>query len=306
MIKTSAKILCGMLICFLSISGPAFFREAAEAEKSAGYSIFEGTMVDMTWQEVEKAAEEGAVILMTTAVIEQHGPHMTCGIDAYLGYLLCKLTCRSLESQGIRALIAPPFFWGINSVSHIFPGTFTVRPETMKAVLHDILNSLKSMGFENIYNINAHGDGYHIRTAIEAIRDARESLEINIRYLMSEEEAQRSGITGEALSFFLIHESPPMELGDQEYLDIHAGAFETALASVFLPEMVDMEMARFLPPTKVTIQNIGQWRSDTKTLTPLGYLGDPAKTNTTGAKEYMEESCRMMAVAIARSLNQKK
>jgi len=43
-------------------------------------------------------------------------------------------------------------------------------------------------------------------------------------------------------------------------------------------------------------------KSFTKTLTPLGYLGDPAKTDTTGAREFLEESCRMMADAIARSL----
>ncbi len=42
---------------------------------SGGDSIFHETMVDMTWQEVSKAAKNGAGILMTTAVIEEHGPH---------------------------------------------------------------------------------------------------------------------------------------------------------------------------------------------------------------------------------------
>ena len=123
-------------------------------------------MVDMTWQEVEKAAEEGAVILTTTAVVEQHGPHMNCGIDTYLGYLYCTHVQRELEARGVKALVAPPFFWGINSASHVFAGSFTVRPETMKALLHDIFASLKSMGFTDIVNINAHGDGADIRTAI--------------------------------------------------------------------------------------------------------------------------------------------
>lgn len=40
-----------------------------------GYSIFHETMVDMTWQEVEQAAKDGAIILTNTSVIEEHGLH---------------------------------------------------------------------------------------------------------------------------------------------------------------------------------------------------------------------------------------
>jgi len=287
--------LIGSLMIFLSVM------EGTPPEDYQGYSVFQETMVDMTWQEVEKAAEEGAIVLLTTAVIEQHGPHMTCGIDASLGHLMSTLTRASLEKAGVRTVIAPPFYWGINSVSHIFPGSFTVRPETLKAVLFDIFDSLKNMGFKHVFNLNAHGDGVHIRTVIEAIIESREKLDIDIRYLMSEEDADRSGLKGSVPPFLLIHKSPPVDMGDQKYLDLHAGALETALAAVFLPEMVDMETARSLPPTKVTLQNIGQWRSETKALTPLGYLGDPASTDTTGAREFLDETCRMMAEAIAES-----
>jgi creatinine amidohydrolase len=274
-------------------------------ETQKGYSIFHETMVDMTWQEVEKAAADGAVILMTTAVIEQHGPHMTCGIDTYLGYLMCKLTRQSLESRGIKTLIAPPLYWGINSVSHIFPGTFSLRPETMKALMHDIFASLKNMGFKNIYNINAHGDSLHIRPAIEAVIDARESLDLNAFYLLSEEDAQRMGIQDKVPPFFLIHEFPSEDEPAQEYLDLHAGGYETSFVAAYFPDMVDMEMAKTLPLTKVTPQNLGEWRTDTLKITPQGYLGDPASTDIAWGKEAMEEICRMMADAIEKNLKKK-
>lgn len=272
--------------------------QKSAAATSGGYSIFHETMVDMTWPEVEKAAKEGAIVLMTTAVVEEHGPHMSCGIDTYLGYLMCKLTRRELESRGIKAVIAPPFYWGVNRTSHVFPGTFTVRPETMKALLHDMLASLKSMGFQNIYNINAHGDGLHIRTAIEAIVEAQKSLGLNVRYLMSEEDAKRAGLSGND-PFFLIHKSPPPETEPTEYLDLHAGAWETGVAAAFFPEEVNMKAARALEPTKVTMNEIGEWIKDMKKVTPLGYLGDPARFNALEAKKNVEDSCRMMADAIA-------
>ena len=285
--------------CLLAVagvqSGPP---QKSVAVTSGGYSIFHETMVDMTWPEVEKAAKEGAIILMTTAVIEEHGPHMSCGIDAYGGYLMCKLTRRELESRGIRTLIAPPFYWGINQTSHVFPGTFTVRPETMKAVLQDMLASLKNMGFQHVFNINAHGDSSHIRTAVEAIVEAQKSLGLNVRYLMAEEDAKRSRLSGNE-PFLLLHKSPPSDMAPGEYLDLHAGAGETGFMAAFFPDQVNSKLARTLQPTKVTMKEIGEWVKDMKKVTPQGYLGDPAKYDAAKAKKETEESCRMMAEAIA-------
>jgi len=267
------------------------------AATEGGYSIFHETMVDMSWPEVEQAAAAGAVVLMTTAVIEEHGPHMGCGIDAYLGYLMCKLTRRELETRGVRTVIAPPFFWGVNASSHVFAGTFTVRPETMKALLQDLLASLKDMGFRRVFNINAHGDGQHIRTAIQALVEARKGLGIDVRYLMSEGEAKRAGITGSE-SLFLVHKEPPAESPSSPYLDLHAGAWETGAVAAFFPKAVDMNMARTLEPTRVTAKEIGEWVKDMKKVTPLGYLGDPARFDAEEGRKSLEDGCRMMADAI--------
>jgi creatinine amidohydrolase len=295
-LAVAAVLAAGWLLGFAGgQAGPA---GKATAVTSGGYSVFHETMVDMTWPEVEKAAKEGAVVLMTTAVIEEHGPHMSCGIDAYGGYLMCKLTRRELETRGVKAVIAPPFYWGINGTSHVFPGTFTVRPETMKAVLLDMLSSLKAMGFKHVFNINAHGDGLHIRTAVGAIIEARKTLDLEVRYLMAEEDAKRSGLAGDE-PFLLIHKSPPSGGESQEYLDLHAGAAETGLIAAYFPSQVNVDLARTLQPTKVTVKELGEWAKDMKKVTPQGYLGDPAKLDASKAQRETEDSCRLMADAIA-------
>ncbi|KUO70269.1 MAG: hypothetical protein APF77_04340 [Clostridia bacterium BRH_c25] len=46
-----------------------------------GYSIFDETMVDMAWPQIEEAVKEGAIALFPTGVIEAHGPHMGLGVD---------------------------------------------------------------------------------------------------------------------------------------------------------------------------------------------------------------------------------
>jgi creatinine amidohydrolase len=287
------------LVCFgaagLVWPGSPQTRPGFDAE----YSVFRETMVDMTWPEVEKAAQDGAAVLMTLAVIEEHGPHLSCGTDTYLGYVLCKLTRRALEARGVKAVIAPPFFWGVNSATHVFPGSFAVRPETMKALLADIFASLKSMGFRHVCLINAHGDGQHKRATIQAVLEAEKQTGLDIRYLVSAEDARAAGLTGEPPSWVLLHKMPPDKGAKSPYLDIHAGAGETGIAAAFIPGLVNLPLAKTLAPTRLTPQQAGEWLKDARTTTPQGYVGDPAKYDAAEAKGFVEEWCRMMAEAIA-------
>ncbi|MBW2610504.1 MAG: creatininase family protein, partial [Deltaproteobacteria bacterium] len=115
--------------------------------KSQGYSIFHETMADMSWPEVQKASEEGAIILFPTGVIEQHGPHMCTGVDTYLAYVYARILKEKLETKGVKSLIVPPFYWGITGYRGTYPGSFTCRAETVKAVYYDILDCLNEWGF---------------------------------------------------------------------------------------------------------------------------------------------------------------
>jgi creatinine amidohydrolase len=268
---------------------------------SESYSIFHETMVDMTWPEVEKAAKDGAVILLNTAVIEEHGPHLVNGIDSYLGYLWCKLTRRKLESKGIKALIAPPFYWGINRSNNDFPGTFTVREETLEAVLHDTLSSLKSWGFTRIFNINSHGDGTHFKVIVDTLDKASKSLNIHARFLLSEERAKRTPFSGEE-PHILFFESPDLEKTPPQYMDVHAGWLETGLVAAYFPGLVDVELARTLKPTRLSWDDAARWVKSVRKVTPLGYAGDPAAFDTAEAKKYVDELTSNMADAIAKEV----
>ncbi|MDT8300894.1 MAG: creatininase family protein [Sedimentisphaerales bacterium] len=268
---------------------------------SGGYSIFHETMVDMNWPDVEEAAEQGAIVLLPTAVIEEHGPHMSCGIDTYGAYLVCKLARRELESRGIKTLIAPPFYWGINSTTHVFPGTFTVRKETMKALLHDIMSSLKSWGFNDIFNLNFHGDGQHCITVLESIIDARETLGLNAYCVLSEMEIIRYGLSGNE-PFVVTHMSPPSDEQPQEFLDIHAGADETGIVAAFFPDQVDTDLARILEPTRITYNEVVQWLTNARRVTPQGYLGDPADFDAEAAREYLQADCILIADSIEKQI----
>jgi len=281
--------ICSTALAGGTTTGPAI--------TTHGYSTFDETMVDMAWPQVEKAAQEGAMILFPIGVIEEHGPHMGLGVDTYLAYMRCKLLRRGLEIRGIKTLIAPPFYWGINHNTGSFPGSFTVRKETMKAVLHDTLACFKRWGFSYVFVVNNHGDGEHNLAILEAVKEARIDTGIRAYLLLSESDAKaRFKLTGKEhyvlIQPGLANDPPP------KYLDIHAGGRETGVMLHYFPEQVNKELARTLKPTSLTLQDLTTWDQgwdDARRITPLGYFGDPASFDPEAGRQRTETSVRGMA-----------
>ncbi|MGC2833113.1 MAG: creatininase family protein, partial [Methylocella sp.] len=85
-------------------------------------ALLTGTMAEMTATAVRAAARRGAVVLLPVGVIECHGPHLPIGTDAFIALELCRLTGRYLAEEGREGVIAPPHYWGINSILQDFPG----------------------------------------------------------------------------------------------------------------------------------------------------------------------------------------
>lgn len=214
------------------------------------FSVFEESMVEMTWQEVQAGADRDAIVLLPIGIIEGHGPHLDLSADFYLSTLNCRFLKHDLLEKGIEALIAPPFYWGISQDVARYAGTFSVRPETMKALLMDIFASLRSWGFKRIFIQNAHGDPLHIEMIKSAISEATHAPDF-IVYFMWE--------LGVEVEHNIV--LPPLR-EDRFQPDYHAGAIETAQMATYFPEKVRGEVAKELKPQ-------GSFH-------PLAYCGDPA------------------------------
>ena len=299
-----------IIIVIASILAAASSGETAggPAISANGYSVFDETIVDMTWPQVEKAAKDGAIVLFPTGVVEEHGPHMGLGVDTYLAYLKCKLVRRRLESNGIRTIVAPPYYWGINNNTGAFPGSFTVRKGTMKAVLYDTMASFKRWGFQYLFVINSHGDTEHNLTILDAVREARIDTGISAYYVLSEFDAKvRYRLTGREPHVLLI--PTPAAFDRPQYLDIHAGTGETGMMVHYFPEQVNVELAKTLKSTNLTTQDLIEWDqswADAKRMTPLGYFGDPASFNPDVGRQKMEDTVKSLADLIESFMKKKK
>lgn len=238
-------------------------------------------MVDMNWLQVEKAGEVGAIILLTVAVIEEHGSALSLGVDTYASYLRSKLIKRELVARGIETLIAPPMYWGINQVTGAFPGSFDIRPDTVKAIIYDIFNSLQKWGFKKIFVFPSHGDRLHNETVWQGVRDANNALGTNGYYLGSACSARRYGLIGlpEEKSYAVLSPCPPSSGPPPVCQSVHAEAGETGFMAYFYPELTNEKLAKTLPCPCITADQLATWRLGrdyARQITPLGYLGCPA------------------------------
>ena len=269
-----------------------------------GNSLFDQTMVDMKWPEIEKAATEGAIVLLPTGVIEEHGPHMGLGVDALCSVLSCRLAKKNLEEEGIRALIAPPYYWGINTATGVFPGSFTVRKDTMKAVLYDILICLKRWGFTYVFNLNWHGDEDQITAVLEAIREARGESGVKAYSILQAFDVRRLKMTGDE-PYVLVQQDGFSPAPRSNYLEIHAESFETGLMAAYFPDHVDTALAKTLKSTNLTVEDLMVWAKggdEARKVTPLGYFGDPAGFDPKAARAQLERHTKNSAALIARFL----
>ena len=260
-------------------------------------SIFQNTMAEMTWPAIEKAAVQGALVLLPTGVIEEHGPHLHLGVDIQTSHLLCRKVKQILKSKNIAALICPPYFWGINSATGAFPGSFSLRRETMTAVLADILASLQRWGFKRVYNINWHADSDHNLALFDAFAQARALKGFDARCIITPFELKRYRFSG-AEPHLLVLRNPPSGLPRTAVMDLHAGSLETAIMAAYFPQDLDVAQARRLPATTLTFTDLERWMADARTETPLGYLGDPAAFDVEAGRVFVEQMATALATLI--------
>lgn len=248
-------------------------------------SIFEGTMVLDNWKEVEKYSKTGAKVLFPIGVIEEHGPHISLGSDINWSHALCMRVREKLTEQGCTSVIAPPYYWGVNHCTGGFSGSFSLKSETMQQVLFEIFENLKDFGFSEVYCFNYHGDSLHVKSIVEAIKRANVELGICVKLVLESMDLSLYGWSG-AEEYLLVYEPEyPLEWfeeidpAEQGLLDIHAGAFETAVMNYFCPKQVDTDMAVSLKSSSLDNEGMKKWLQGgdfTKEIVPLGYAGNPA------------------------------
>jgi creatinine amidohydrolase len=281
----------------------------------AGYSIFENTIADMTWVAVDEAARRGAIMLVPIAVIEQHGPHLPLATDIYGAYLLCVRIRDALAEEGVEALIAPPYYFGMNPTTGMFPGSLHVDRDTMISMLIQLLLNYGRWGFERQFVLNHHGDPTHNDAIMEAIRSVR-SQGLDVVYTMGGfvrqfiEEAYTSAFhRALPLPTSALLQAPESEATKmardrhtRSAVHVHAEEYETSMIMRWYPDTLEPsvkigDLRPVLPSAEQFDEAIqkGKWRE----LAPLGYIGDPASAAPETGELYAFEAADVARAIVA-------
>jgi creatinine amidohydrolase/Fe(II)-dependent formamide hydrolase-like protein len=115
---------------------------------------------EMTWMDVRDAIKAGkTTVIIPTGGMEPNGPWLATGKHNYVLHANCEAIARKLGNALCAPIIKLVPEGDIEPPSgHMAsPGTISLREETFRAVLADVVHSLKMHGFKNIILIGDSG-----------------------------------------------------------------------------------------------------------------------------------------------------
>lgn len=234
---------------------------------------------ELSWASTAEYLRTESIVIVPVGSIEQHGPHLPLGTDTIN---VTFLACRAAEQT--QVLVAPTIKTGV-SFNHIdFPGTLSLQPETLVALVVDVVTSLIHHGFDKVIVLNGHGGN----------NAALETATIKLRLKFTDQ------IIGLLHSWLLIKDSPKLLQSPIRY---HADEGETSRMLISAPELVDMTEAKSEIPhsksglfnfqiTEVFKQVVFYGLPRTKSVTQSGIFGDAHLANREKGQAMFDEAIR--------------
>ncbi|VUX56091.1 exported protein of unknown function [uncultured Woeseiaceae bacterium] len=131
-------------------------------------------VAELSARDIERLDRDQTVVIIRGGLFEQHGPYLPSFTDGYLNAWLADRTAEAiLAERGGTVLMFPMIplgsgvpedFGGLSPYS----GSYTVRPETLRAVFMDLASALGEDGFRTIFVFHRHGAPSHNRALLEA------------------------------------------------------------------------------------------------------------------------------------------
>lgn len=222
------------------------------------------------------------IAVLPVAAVEQHGPHLPVGTDAYIAeaYLA---RVRILLPQDSPVALLPVQQVGASDEHRAFRGTLTLSPQTALATFIEIGESVHRAGINKLVIINSHGGN------IALIDLAARQLRVRHGMVAVHTSWSRFGY-------------PEGLFGEAEHTHgIHGGDIETSIMLAAYPELVQREkIANFVPATVAMERAFKHLRADfpvgfgwmTQDLHGSGAVGDASLATAEKGEAALDHGAR--------------
>jgi creatinine amidohydrolase len=249
-------------------------------------------VAEMNTEQIRALDRQKTVVLLPGGVLEQHGPYLPSFTDGYMNEWWTQELAEEIAARPGWAVLVFPIIplgdGGANEIGgkFVFPGTYGVRIQTLRAVFMDLATELGEQKFRWIFVIHNHGSPVHHQALDQAgdyFGDVYGGKMINLFGLLP-----KPSQTAPTVS--------PAE-GKENGLDVHAGMSETSRILFLRPDLVDPARGKALP---FAGNAFGELTRIAKADDWPGYFGSPRlATAAFGAQVMRDRASRYNALALA-------
>jgi creatinine amidohydrolase len=219
--------------------------------------------MEMTWTDVAAAGEAVRrwIAVLPLAAVEQHGPHLPLGVDAYIAdaYLA---RVRKLLPEALPVTFLPVQRIGVSAEHLGYPGTLTLSAATAIAAWTEIGDSLARAGLRKLLLVTSHGGNVA-------------AMELVARALRS-----RLGMLAVTVGWHRFGYPEGTFSAEEKKHGIHGGDIETSLMLAATPDVVRAEKAAQATPTTVAMAREFKWLGAYR---PAGFAWMTQDLNASGA-----------------------
>ncbi len=232
---------------------------------------------DLSWRDFAalQASGEAArtIAVLPLAATEQHGPHLPLNVDTALVNGVVAAALAHLAAN-LSVLFLPTQAVGLSPEHARFPGTLTLKNETILRLWTDIAESVAASGVRKLVLFNAHGGNVSVMDLVA--RDLRDRLHMLVYSVSWFNLPLLDAQGGDVQALFS---------AEEQRFGIHAGDIETSMMLALAPEQVDLSRAQhFASAAQVRASRfdiLGNGRSaklawQTQDYNPLGAVGNAA------------------------------
>jgi len=244
---------------------------------------------ELSWPELAAVDVVRAVAVLPLGAVEQHGPHLPLSVDGAINSAVLE---RALEvvDEAVTVLALPQLPVGLSPEHGDFPGTLSLTPETMLAMLREIGASVAGAGVRRLVLLNSHGGQPAVlELAAQALRD-------------------RHGMLATPVNAFRLWRRADHLPADKAAYDVHGGAIETSIVLHLAPDAVRRDEVRDFASAALALRDAleaaapgagarAAWRAGD--LNPVGAAGDATLAHAETGARLLDEAAAALARIIA-------